>query len=373
MSNRKRLFGEQSALLIDPSVVGQSHLLVNTGIVHLAATRYKRIIIIAESTHCDALKQYLGKEVGDQVTFIPWRRRKDIKQTIRKFIARQQFDQIIFTNLEYNIFAYMGVFHRKASRNPPLWVFHSHIVNAAASGKAARFKNLIKLYFLFRVFRRVRFIVLGERIRSNFEALISPFFRLGNITSIIHPIGIARLQNNSLKICDSKSVSRLPRVIFMSGWHTLSPQNQTLLKKLESISSESKHFELIARSNKFEGTFNRKSFSMEYVDRLTQIAEADFFLHLPSDSYRLQASGAVMDMLLTGTPIIGLRTDFGEELTEIIGQFGYFFDNQNDLINFFCSAVLDSTEFERFKTNLEMGYNKIMELSQNQFDALIVS
>ncbi len=359
---------DRSALIIDPSVVGQSHLLVNTGFIRLVLGRYPRVTIIAEKTHCDALARYLGAEAGDRVEFVPWSRKSDIRRTIRAFIAGRRFDQILFTNMEYGLFVYMSLFHRKASRRPTLWVIHSHLANALKPGKAARIKNLIKWYVLFRLFRNVRFVVLGQRIKRNVEALIGPFFQRDNVAAIFHPIGIAKLPENG-----SGRAPRLPRVFFMSGWHALSPENRALLDALDRIPPEARHFEIAAQANRFGEANKQKSFAMEYMDRLGLIAEADFFLHLPSDPYRLQASGAVMDMLLTGTPMIGLRTDFGEELTGIIGPFGYFFDNRNDLLRFLSSKGPDPVEVRAFRANLNAGYDTILALSRAQFDEVLAS
>ncbi|GLS68111.1 hypothetical protein GCM10007890_01220 [Methylobacterium tardum] len=364
---------KRSALLIDPSVVGQSHLLVNTGMVRLVALRYARIAIIAENTHCDALKKYLGAEISNQVTFVPWHRRSEIRKTVRGFIAGEQFDQIIFTNLEYGIFAYMNLFHKRASSKPILWTLHSHLLKARSSGKAARIKNVVKWYFLFRAFRKVKFIVLGERIRASIEASIGSFFRRGNIVAITHPVGITKLPGRTPSAAGS--LSKFPRVIFMSGWHGLSPNNKELLSKIERLPPKNHRFEFVALSNKFQAADaqREKSFLTDYADRLNEIARADFFLHLPSDSYKLQASGALMDMLLTGTPVIGLRTDFGDELTEIIGPFGYFFDKHDDLLTFFSSAELDPAEVYQFRFNLAAGCEKIVALNQAQFDAAVAS
>lgn len=358
--------GDPSALLIDPSVVGQSHILVNTGVVRLALARYPRMFVIAETTHCDALKKYLGDELSARNIFAPWHRPSEIRKAVRDFLKGKEFDQILFTNMEYGLFIYVCLFHQRASRMPILWVIHSHFMDAAATSKRARIKNLVKWYFFFRAFRGVRFIVLGERIRANVEALISPFFRRGNIAAIIHPVGVARLP-------DRRPTTGLPRVIFMSGWHPVSPPSRALLDALERVPVGKRGFEVVSISNRFEGVNDEKAFSMEYTDRLNLIAQADFFLHLPSDPYRLQASGAVMDMLLTGTPIIGLRTDFGEELAGIIGSFGYFLDSRNDLLRFLSSATPDPAEVEGFRSNLATGYDVILARSQAQFDALLAS
>lgn len=370
MNSYERLSGGPSALLIDPSVLGQSHILVNTGVVRLALARYPRIDIIAEASHCDALEEYLGPEACARISFVPWHRRSEIRKTIRDFIKGRQFDQILFTNMEYDLFVYMCLFHQGASRKPILWVLHSHLVDAAATGAKARIKNLVKWYFFFRAFRGARFIVLGERIRANVEAQIGPFFRRGNIEAIIHPVGVVPPER---RFGGAEPSARLPRVIFMSGWHALSPRNQALLEALDRLAPEARRFEIVAVSNRFEGADDTKAFSMEYTDRLNRIAQADFFLHLPSDPYRLQASGAVMDMLLTGTPMIGLRTDFGEELAGIIGAFGYFFDNRDDLLRFLSTASPDPAEVASFRANLAAGYDTIVARSQAQFDRLLAS
>ena len=363
--------GDPSALLIDPSVVGQSHILVNTGVVRLALARYSRISVIAEVSHCEALKEYLGPEACERITFVPWHRRSDIRKTVRDFISGKKFDQILFTNMEYDMFVYMCLFHQGASRKPIRWVLHSHLVEAAATDRRVRIKNVIKWYFFFRAFRGARFIVLGDRIRANVEELIGPLFRRGHIGAVIHPVGVAPLPQRGAG--SPLRSNRLPQVIFMAGWHALSPKNRALLDALEGIHQEDRRFEVEVVSNRIDGVNDNKAFSMEYTDRLNRIAAADFFLHLPSDPYRLQASGAVMDMLLTGTPMIGLRTDFGEELAGIIGPFGYFFDTRDELLRFLSSASPNPTEVESFRANLASGYDKIVARSQAQFDELLAS
>lgn len=365
MSQPKDLPGEAEGLLIDPSVTGQSHLLVNTGIARLVLARYRRLTIIAEEGHCAALAQYLGAADCERITFIPWQDRFTVHKVVRKFVAGRQFDQIIFTNLEYKIFAHMHLFHQRASRKPILWVLHSHLVDAAATGRAARIKNLLKWTLLFRMFPRAKLVVLGHRVRANIETLIGRVFRRGNIASIIHPIGVARLPDR-----DAPLSAAPPRAIFISGWHAMPPENRHILERLEEVPPEDRRFEIVALSTRFQGREGYRSFSMEYSDRLNHIAEADFFLHLPSDAYRLQASGAVMDMLVTGTPMIGLRTDFGDEIEGLIGPFGYFFDNREDLLRFLLSAEIDPAEVARFRANLAKGHGTILALSQKQFDDL---
>jgi hypothetical protein len=364
-------FSGRHALIVDPSVVGQSHLLVNTGVVRLAASRYEHVTVIAETNHCCFLKDYLGKKRCERISFVPWQHRSDVIKLFRSIARIQQFDQIIFTNIEYIVFAYVNIFHSGASKRPCLWIIHSHLVTAGTSGRISGVKNSIKWLFLFVLFEKVKFVVLGTRIRENFENLLIPYFKRNNIRSVMHPIGIAKLLRPAVDLVEAPS--KRPYILFMSGWHGLSLKSQELISALKQVSTERRTFEFDALAVKFEPGFEEKSFAMDYTDRLCQISKADYFLHLPGDSYRLQASGAVMDMLLTGTPIIGLETDFGEEIARIIGPFGYFFKNHDDLLSFLVTGNLDPDQAREFRSNLAAGYNKIVAISELQFDAAIAS
>ncbi|TXN61066.1 hypothetical protein FV228_21795 [Methylobacterium sp. WL18] len=359
----------QNALLVDPSVVGQSHILVNTGIIRLATTRYSRVTIIAETTHCEAIKRYLCREIGDKVDFVTWRHRHEIVGIVQNFLAKKQIDQIIMTNISYRLFLYMNLFGVRASKNPIFWMFHSHFVDACGRDLRVRVKNFIKWYFLFRLFKNVRFIVLGERIRINIENSIGKFFHPDKISVINHPIGISRIPRVESDV--SESLPKSVRILFMYGWHGLSIKNNILLEEIKKLSSTTCKFKLSVLSNEFKKSNNERSFSIDYAERLKEISKCDLFLYLPNDSYRLQASGATMDMLLTNTPMIGLRTEFGEELAELIGPFGYFFDTQSDLLQFLHSKNYDSVEISQFRANLTAGYDKILAICQAQFDRII--
>ena len=50
------------ALLVEPSVNGQSHILVNSGFVDIALNLYGTVTVMARASHVDALEAYLDAE-----------------------------------------------------------------------------------------------------------------------------------------------------------------------------------------------------------------------------------------------------------------------------------------------------------------------
>ena len=63
--------------MVDPSVVGQSHLLVNLGFIDLCLGIFSDVEVVAEETHCAALVHYGADRTG-RVTFHPYKDRRDL-------------------------------------------------------------------------------------------------------------------------------------------------------------------------------------------------------------------------------------------------------------------------------------------------------
>lgn len=69
----------------------------------------------------------------------------------------------------------------------------------------------------------------------------------------------------------------------------------------------------------------------EFIQRVKQL---DYLLFLyPSDTYKLIASGAILDSIRFHRPIIGLSTDYFKYIFEKFGKLGFLADNVDELIN----------------------------------------
>lgn len=89
---------------------------------------------------------------------------------------------------------------------------------------------------------------------------------------------------------------------------------------------------------------------------------ADFFLFLyPPGSYRLMASGAFLDAVRIGRPVLALRTAYFEEMFGMAGEFGRLFDNIEDMADFIIkySKRLDGEIYSSWLRNLESLRRKI--------------
>ena len=76
-----------------------------------------------------------------------------------------------------------------------------------------------------------------------------------------------------------------------------------------------------------------------------RIEDLDFILYLyPITSYKIMASGAILDALSFKRPIIALRNDYFSYIFEKFGEFGYLFDSLEDIINFLNQITLFSID-----------------------------
>lgn len=96
-------------------------------------------------------------------------------------------------------------------------------------------------------------------------------------------------------------------------------------------------------SNQGKGLVPRK----EFADRLKEL---DYLLFLyPSDSYKLTASGAIMDAIEWGIPILAIKNDYFCNIFESYGTFGHLVNNKyeiKDLILSFLNKKDDDPKME---------------------------
>lgn len=75
----------------------------------------------------------------------------------------------------------------------------------------------------------------------------------------------------------------------------------------------------------------------EFLDRLKEL---DFLLFLyPLDSYKLTASGAIMDAIEWGIPILAIKNDYFCNMFENYGSFGYLVNNKYELKDVIISSI----------------------------------
>ena len=81
----------------------------------------------------------------------------------------------------------------------------------------------------------------------------------------------------------------------------------------------------------------------ELEDRASML---DFILFLyPKDSYRLIASGAILEAISLKKPILALRNDYFNYLFKKFGDFGYLTDSIEGLISLINTIQIKNKQF----------------------------
>lgn len=94
-----------------------------------------------------------------------------------------------------------------------------------------------------------------------------------------------------------------------------------------------------------------------------RIQELDYILFLyPSNSYKLTASGAIMDSIDWGKPIIALKNDYFCDMFKKYGAFGYLADNMVEIKDIILS-LLNSNDYNQVKYD----FKTIREESSPEF------
>ena len=356
-----------NVLLVDPSVVGESHILVNSGFISLVSDFATSVTVLSEHSHSLALKtNLLQLPHFKKLKFESYDDKNKLRLAILAALSEKSYQIIIFLNLEYSLFVYYNLRVKRQHSDNTWWVLHSHLISFSDTSFSAKIKNICKSWLLTRFSRSKKFLVCGNAIVKNLEK-ISPLFGLQRqVASVFHPLGpvsTARQHLLSRQILQGEI-----SLLYMHGWHSLTAEKMKMFKRIKVAIGGNAEFKLSEILNRFVEHENTKVFARSYAERLEIIETADFLLHLPVDSYSFQASGALMDTAITKTPVIGLISDFAIELTQIIGPFGYFFSSEEELISFLECA--DRSKLIRdiaiFKENLGLAGIKLRKHSMQE-------
>lgn len=103
----------------------------------------------------------------------------------------------------------------------------------------------------------------------------------------------------------------------------------TITSRLEELKS----LGISLPSNFGQGQVTRKEFS-------NRLKELDFILFLyPQDSYKLTASGAIMDAIEWGIPVLAIKNDYFCNIFDNYGPFGCLVDNKHELKDLILSFI----------------------------------
>lgn len=214
---------------------------------------------------------------------------------------------------------------------------------------------------------KIYYVVMADKILSNLKPLVNKrcFSQMISLDHayIFHPHIRVRENSKSLKIGTIGLLNRL------KGADNLC----LLADKLNSRVREDLSISAIGRimydaeslcSRKINMPSLVKKTSLSRTDFEMEVDKLDYIIFLyPRDTYKLIASGAVMDAIRLRIPIIAIRNDYFEYLFQKVGNFGVLVDNLEQmakLINSICQRKEKFTniDFDKIQAKVSPGVIK---------------
>lgn len=204
--------------------------------------------------------------------------------------------------------------------------------------------------------KNIKFVVLGESILKNIQ-LLFPKNISDHFMTMDHAYFFKNDPLKKKKLIDTDKI----KIGSIGFFHELKGANDfcRLVSSTTNISIEfSITGKVLYNIKKLQQLHINlpKNLGKDHVSREElekRIEELDIILFLyPCNSYKLMASGAILDALSMQKPIIALKNDYFEYIFKKYSAFGYLFDSIDEIIE-----VLNRKE----KLNISFNYKSIQE------------
>jgi len=179
------------------------------------------------------------------------------------------------------------------------------------------------------------FSVLGDVLKNNIKTTLDDKKAIKFI-SMDHPYLFESIElkkeNCNLNIATVGSISKVKGLLnFVEFAKKIKPQVREHLK-ISIIGSTHEDTKLLNESGIEFSSGTNKFLSREKMGK--SLSELDYILFFyPEDSYRITASGAIMDAIYYEKPILALRNEYFEYLFCKFGKFGYLFSNIDEMVD----------------------------------------
>lgn len=197
---------------------------------------------------------------------------------------------------------------------------------------------------------KIKYFVLGEKIKFN---LVQRFPNLEkNIEFFNHPYTLRKFNKEKNKNEHKIKIGTV-------GYATEDKGFLDYIKIVKNISKlnmyEFYHIGKIEEKIKVPKeikTINKNNSVLSNEEYEKGVQSLDYLLYFyPKDSYKLTASGALLDCLKDVKPIIALKNDYFIEVDSKIGGMGYIVENTSEILKVLESEDLN-LNLERFQKNI---------------------
>ena len=372
---------KRKAYIIDRYSTGSYHEVINQGYLMMIASLYNDVTYIGEISACANLRK-ISAECGNELPNVKYIEKKSLTHLNTKYGSLNYFFKIICISLA-NVIHYI-----KTPKNVDVFFnnnlfFASIFINVFALFKKNRVftlchnemewidfnqaktvpNKILWLYFLFffkvaKISPYITFILLSPKMVDYFSIHVSKKNR-NRIHSIDHcyirPEGffsVAKLPDNVIKVGIPGAITLTRGLPF---FEKIVESSADLSLFIYSISYVTK--KIVARNYV---SLNQTGRLLDFLEYSCLVKAMDWLLFLyPKDSYRLTASGAVLEAIWNQKPIIALRNHYFDYLFSKFGNLGILCDSEDELYHSLKKISEGHYRKEEYIKNLETAKKEL--------------
>ena len=353
----------KQAYIIDCDSHGSFHEVINQGYLMMISQLYEKIVYIADKSSCDTLKENLKKcQITLENVCFQCLNVKELKFKPNSLSVFLSAIKIAYLNNFYyrkakknsdvffcNFLHFTALFNHilpLKKKNRAFYMCHAEMEFIENASKRGIFAHIFKWYltFLFKVIKlnkRSKFILLSDDMADRFRSLIPQKNRdriYGMDHCYIRPFAESKLPSIDFKgvkigvpgaVSPERGIKNLKKLI---------PMIDNTDVKVFSLSTLSEHI----YSDFFE-ELNKTGKRMPFEQYSGYVKQMDAYLLMYDlGSYKMTASGALLEAIWNERPIFALRNVYFEYMFEKFGALGMLADSVEELANVINSLTNES-------------------------------
>jgi hypothetical protein len=370
----------KKAVIIDPYSSESYHEVINTSFIIMIGLNFDKLTYKADVLSCNHLKKLLNKDNPDINLKITWKPIKTYQnrggglgyllKLISVFILdtyhylSSSKDEIVFFN--NNMIFGLPLFNLlvKVKKNKAYVMCHSemeHIKNKKNNGSIVL--KLIHLYLNFffnkcKINKNLKFILLGDKMKEYFCSNINKKNRL-NILSLDHSYYRPKTKFDKKCIINNKNIK-----IGITSLINKDRGLNELIYILEKTNNKELNFNIYIISkiisnqqNKYNALtiLNKSDNLMPFNEYTSYVCEMDFILlTYEIDSYKLTASGAILEAIWNRKPILALKNSYTTYLFEKFGEMGILCSSIDELVDILINInLITQNDINKWLKNID--------------------
>lgn len=366
---------KKKAVVIDAYSRGSYHEVINQAYLMMISDLYEEVIYIADKSSCDNMKNLLDKcnvdysnVIFEEKHFRDFKLKSPGLNYLAKllkvsclnywyYIKASKDSDIFYNNNLFFATILITFFASKSKNIYDMCHNEMELINLSEAYSATT--KLLSKYFQM-IFNRMaldkvfHFMLLSPKMVDYFKKFISPrnYDRMYSIDhSYIRPENVV---GHDFMIHDSRMKIGIPGAITpQRGLDTLKRILDSLTNDNVCIYALSSCSEAIENSHFVMLNKDSKLLPFEQYNAYVQSMDAMLLLY-DKDSYKLTASGAVLEAIWNEKPIIAMHNMYFDYLFEKFGELGVLCDDVDELceqLNFFnCKALFVGSVHHAKKT-----------------------